>query len=125
MHHRCGAAKQTGDGKHSLHDREVHLNKEAIRRFLDQMPYPLYFLDFESVQPVVPKYVGTKPYAQIPFQYSLHVLDNEGGALRHMEFLAEAATDPLRPLAEALCRDIPENVTVPVYNRTFECTRLK
>lgn len=110
---------------HYLYDRETHIDKEDLRGFLNELTYPMYFLDFESVQPVVPKYVGTKPYAQIPFQYSLHYIESEGGELKHKEFLAAAGSDPLRPIAEALCRDIPKNVTVLVYNRTFECTRLK
>ena len=109
---------------HYLHDRGTYVDKENLRNFLGELTYPMYFLDFESVQPAVPKYVGTKPYAQIPFQYSLHYIENEGGELKHKEFLAEAGSDPLRPIAESLCRDIPRNATVLVYNKTFECTRL-
>lgn len=110
---------------HLLNNKETYVDKMNLRAFLDTLTYPLYFLDFESVQPVVPKYVGTKPYAQVPFQYSLHIIEREGGELIHKEFLAETGTDPLRPIAEALCRDIPMNVTVIVYNKSFECTRLK
>ncbi|MCR4645953.1 MAG: DUF2779 domain-containing protein [Oscillospiraceae bacterium] len=110
---------------HALHEQEPHFEPEKLREFLDTLTYPLYFLDFESVQPAVPKYVGTKPYAQIPFQYSLHILEHEGGELLHKEFLAEAGTDPLRPIAEALCRDIPKDVTVLAYNKGFECGRLR
>jgi len=77
------------------------------------------------MQPAVPLYVGTRPYAQIPFQYSLHYVEQEGGELRHREFLAESGTDPRRAIAEALCRDIPEDACVTAYNKAFECTRLK
>ncbi len=108
-----------------LHDRGEYIDKEKIAEFLKTLTYPLYFLDFESVQPAVPKYIGTKPYAQIPFQYSLHYVECEGGELFHKEFLAEAGTDPLRDIAEALCRDIPTDVCVTVYNKTFECKRLE
>lgn len=85
----------------------------------------MYFLDFETEMPSVPKYVGTSPLAQIPFQYSLHFIENEGGELGHKEFLAKEGTDPLRPIAEALCRDIPKDVTVLAYNMAFECSRLR
>ena len=111
--------------EHHLHDKETYVDKENLRSFLSELTYPLYFLDFETVQPVVPKYEGTKPYAQIPFQYSLHYLESEDGELQHKEFLAEAGTDPRRAIAEAICRDIPENVTVLAYNMNFECGRLK
>lgn len=109
----------------ALHDKETYTDKKKIKEFLDTLFYPLYFLDFESVQPVIPKYVGTKPYSQVPFQYSLHYIECEGGKLEHKEFLAQAGTDPLRAVSEALCRDIPTNACVTVYNKAFECTRLK
>lgn len=108
-----------------LHGKETHIDKPELRNFLNELTYPLYFLDFESVQPVVPMYIGTKPYAQIPFQYSLHYIESEGGELKHKEFLAEPEGDPRRPLSEALCRDIPKNVTVLAYNKNFECGRIE
>lgn len=81
--------------------------------------------EMQKGTPVIPKYIGTKPYAQIPFQYSLHYIETEGGELKHREFLAESGTDPRRKLAEQLCADIPMNVCVTAYNKAFECTRLK
>lgn len=110
---------------HALADLGTHIDKKGIREFLSTLKYPLYFLDFESVQLPIPRYVGTKPYAQIPFQYSLHYIETEGGELMHKEFLAEDInSDPLRPLAEALCLDIPTDGCVIVYNKTFESGRL-
>ncbi len=108
-----------------LKDQETYIDKAGIGEFLDTLSYPLYFLDFETVQPVIPEYISTKPYAQIPFQYSLHYIEKEGGELKHKEFLAESGTDPRRALAERLCEDIPMNVCVTAYNKAFECTRIK
>lgn len=102
-----------------------HIDPKQIRSFLDQLYYPLYFLDFETVQPAIPRYIGTRPYAQIPFQYSLHYIEEEGGELKHKEFLAEPGTDPRRACAERLCEDIPMDACVTAYNKSFECTRLK
>ena len=110
---------------HALTEQEDEIDRESIRGFLSNLSYPLYFLDFETVQPVIPRYLGTKPYAQIPFQYSLHFIEQEGGELHHKEFLAEPGTDPRRPLAEQLCQDIPMGVCVTAYNKAFECTRIK
>lgn len=107
-----------------LSNRE-HINSAGIRSFLEQLEYPLYFLDFETQQDAVPQYKGTKPYQQIPFQYSLHIIEREGGPLIHKEFLGESGKDPRRDIAEALCRDIPNNVCTLAYNKSFECTRLK
>ena len=86
--------------------------------------YPLYFLDFETMQDVVPQYEGTKPYQQIPFQYSLHWIEKPGGELKHTAFLAESGKDPRRALAEQLCMDIPLNACTTAYNKGFECGRI-
>lgn len=111
--------------EYALSDRGVFFDKEQIRAFLDNLTYPLYFLDFETIQPIVPQFVGTRPYQQIPFQYSLHCIETEGGPLLHKEFLAESGPDPRRALAEQLCADIPENACSLVYNDSFEKTRLE
>lgn len=108
-----------------LHDRGVYVDKKAITKFLATLSFPLYFLDFETFMPVIPKYVGTKPYAQIPFQYSLHYVESEDGEIKHKEFLAQAGSNPLRPIAESLCRDIPADACVAVFNKSMECGRLQ
>ncbi len=102
-----------------------HIDRDAIREFMQQLSYPLYFLDFETMQVVVPQYPGTRPYQQITFQYSLHYIEEEGGELKHKEFLGVSGEDPRRALAEQLCKDIPMNVCVTAYNKSFECTRIK
>lgn len=105
-------------------DREI-IDKDGIRDFLDTLYYPLYFLDFESMQPAVPLYDGTKPYMQIPTQYSLHYIEKEGAELKHKEFLAESGPDPRRAIAEKLCEDIPYGACVTAFNKSFEYTRIK
>jgi hypothetical protein len=82
-----------------LRDRGIHAEKEKLRAFLSELTYPLYFLDFETMGLTVPIYVGTKPFEQIPFQYSLHYIEAEGGELKHKEFLAESGPDPRRAVA--------------------------
>ena len=65
----------------TLHHRGDVVIVEEIRKFVSTLKYPLYFLDFETVQYAVPRYIGSKPYEQIPFQYSLHYIEREGGEL--------------------------------------------
>ena len=62
---------------------------------------------------------------QIPFQYSLHHVDDINGKLYHKEFLAESGIDPRRKLAEQLIEDIPYNACVLAYNMSFEKTVIK
>lgn len=109
----------------TLNNRPDYVDREAIEQFMKQLTYPLYFLDFESFAPSVPLYDDSKPYQQIVFQYSLHYLESEDGALQHKEFLAEPEGDPRRALAEQLCRDIPLDACITAYNKSFERTRIK
>lgn len=102
-----------------------HIEPDKIKQFLDGLSYPLYFLDFETMQLAIPQYEGTKVYQQITFQYSLHIIEYEGGPLIHKEHLGVSGTDPRRALAEQLCEDIPMGVCTLAYNKSFECTRIK
>ena len=106
-----------------LNDTELVTPRE-IREFLKKLSYPLYFLDFETMQTPVPEYEGTKPYQQITFQYSLHWIEEEGGELKHSEYLGDSVNDPRRALAEQLCREIPRGVCSTAYNKGFERGRL-
>ena len=103
----------------------THVNKNGIKTFLNQLSYPLYFLDFESFQSYIPLYDGIKPYQQVPFQYSLHYIEKENGVLQHKEFLADENEDPRRTLAEQLIKDIPPHACVLAYNKSFECMIIK
>jgi len=85
---------------------------------------PLHFLDFETANPVVPLWAGTRPYAQIPFQFSLHLLEADG-TLAHTECLLTDGNDPSRRFAEALIAACRSEGAVVVYNAGFERGRIK
>lgn len=104
-----------------LHDREPKIEKEVIEEFLSSLTYPLYFIDYEACNYAIPQYEGTKPYQQIPFQYSLHIIPEEGAPLEHKEFLAEVNDENMiRNFAESMIGDLPEDGSVIVYNKVFE-----
>ena len=107
-----------------LEDKPEYIDKDGVKSFLDKLFYPLYFLDFETTQFAVPKFLNSKPYQQIPFQYSLHCLESESGKLAHKEFLDLSGNDPRRALAERLCEDIPKNACVLAFNSAFEKSQL-
>ena len=104
----------------TLYNKNAYIDKDKIKEFISDLYYPLYFLDFETYQQPIPKYDGIRPYMQIPFQYSLHYLNNEDSNLEHKEFLALPDIDPRRELAEALVKDIPLNSCTLAYNMKFE-----
>ena len=108
-----------------VNNKPPKIEKEKIKEFMVQLTYPLYFLDFETFQLAIPEFDGTNPYMQIPFQYSLHYVDDINGKLHHKEFLAESGIDPRRELAERLVEDIPKDVCVLAYNMSFEKTVIK
>jgi hypothetical protein len=95
------------------------INKDAIKEFIDGLTYPIYHLDFETFQQAIPEWKGISPFMQIPFQYSLHI-EQEDGTLTHKEFLAPEGVDPRYELAKRLVEDIPTDVTVLAYNMGFE-----
>lgn len=104
-----------------LHDREPKIEKDEIRKFLNTLKYPLYFIDYEAFKSAIPKYEGTFPYQQIPFQYSLHIIEEEDAPIVHKEFLADIDDENLiRKFAESMVNNLPENGSVIVYNKSFE-----
>ena len=107
-----------------LNNLEPKIEKEAIKELMDSLKYPLYFIDYETYQLAIPKTEGTKPYQQLPFQYSLHIIKEKGAPIEHKEFLAEIDdTDYLRHFAESMIKDMPENGSVIIYNKSFEPAR--
>jgi hypothetical protein len=98
---------------------------DGISSILQELKYPLHFLDYESISLPVPAYDGTKPYQQVVFQYSLHVLDHPDAEPQHFEYLHLDPTHPTKPLTAALQRDMRPDGSVIVWNETFEKTRNK
>ncbi len=97
------------------------INNNAIEEFLDSIWYPLYFLDFETTFMVpIPMFNETRPYQQVPFQYSLHYQKSKNAELKHHEYLAPANADPRKEFIKNLLNLIPEDACVLVYNKTFE-----
>ncbi|MCH8976427.1 MAG: DUF2779 domain-containing protein [Proteobacteria bacterium] len=102
---------------------KTYLEKDSIKEFLDQLEYPLHYLDYETIQSGLPLYDGTRPYQQIPFQFSLHIQDSPDTEPRHFEFLHKEMSDPRQPFAERLLSVCGNEGSVVVYNQTFEAAR--
>jgi len=111
--------------EHEVFNYPPYIDVHAIRKFMSGLSYPLYFLDFECFQPAVPLYENSRPFEQIVFQYSLHYIEQDGGELKHKEYLAYPGKDHRRELAEHLCSDIPKNACTTAYNMGFEKGRIR
>jgi len=111
---RVCTAMQTGQPWYSA---ELQAEFQSLR-------YPLLFMDFETVNPAIPRFPGMRPYDHLPFQWSLHVQQEPGGTSEHFEFLAEGTSDPRQAFVSSLCQAVGESGSIVVYNQQFESQRL-
>ncbi|WP_228276070.1 DUF2779 domain-containing protein [Aliarcobacter butzleri] len=103
---------------------EVMINKPKIKEFLDKIKYPINFFDFETFQNAIPRFDNQRPYIQVPFQYSLHIL-HEDGTMEHKEFLGDENTDPRPALIKQMIKDITSVGSIIAFNQSFEITQIK
>lgn len=94
----------------------------AATAFLATLPYPRYYLDFETVQFAVPVWQGTKPFQQVVFQWSCHV-EERPGEIAHREFLDVSGEPPARRAAQALLDALGDKGPIFVYH-DFEKWRI-
>ncbi len=94
--------------------------KPAIEAELNDLVFPLYFLDYETISSPIPLFDGTKPWQQIPMQYSLHILNKPDGKLKHYEYLHTDKSSPFKPIAKHLREQIGDKGTVIAWYMSFE-----
>lgn len=102
---------------------KVIVNPPEIKRQLEGLQYPLYFLDYESYAAAIPRFDGFTPYMQIVFQYSLHVVNSPDEEPAHFEFLYDGNEDPSEPVVKSMREHIGDSGSVIVWYKPFECTR--
>lgn len=91
----------------------------GARAAMAEWRWPRARLDFETVNSAIPRWVGTRPFQQIPFQFSLH-LEHEDGTITHHPFLSCDGSDPRRACAEALVELVPPGASVVAWFASFE-----
>jgi predicted RecB family nuclease len=97
---------------------------EELKNEFASLKYPLCFMDFETVNPAIPRFPGMRPYDHVPFQWSVHVQRQPGAAPEHFEFLAMDNSDPRYTFVSSLCEALGEGGNIVVYNQQFESQRL-
>jgi CRISPR/Cas system-associated exonuclease Cas4 (RecB family) len=103
----------------------THIEVKMMKEWLKQLKYPLYFMDFETFTPAAPLYDNTRPYQQIPFQFSVHVQSKPGTELEHYAYLGKPENDPRPEFLKQLIVATKGKGCILVYNKAFEATRLK
>lgn len=96
----------------------------AAGQAMAALHFPRYYLDFETIQFAIPIWPDTRPYQQLPFQWSCHV-ETTAGQLEHFEFLDVTGEPPLRRFAESLIETLGGDGPILVYNQAFEKSRIQ
>lgn len=109
---------------------------QSARDFARSLPYPRCYLDFETIAFAVPRWAHTRPYQQIPFQFSCHI-ELAPGTVAPTGYLSTDGQDPRRAFALALIEAVNGTVLaksgidfdpagpVLVYNAAFESGRIE
>ncbi len=103
-----------------------YVDYDSLKVFMDTLQYPVYHLDFETINPAIPNVDGYKPYQARINQYSLHVQKHKGDEekdLVHKEYLQESLYDNTMEVVDRLIDDLGEQGSIVVYTK-FENERL-
>ncbi len=104
---------------------KAHVDKKAIDGFLRELKYPLYFLDFETINPAIPVYGNSRPFEAIPFQYSLYIIKDEDTKPERYSYIAPDGKDPRPEILKQLKALLGNSGSIIAYNAVFEKTALR
>ncbi|MFH1709628.1 MAG: DUF2779 domain-containing protein [bacterium] len=101
------------------------IKNKSLVGFLKKAKYPAYFLDFETIAPAVPRYAETHTYQQIPFQFSLHIVEKKGEKPAHHGYLAPGDADHRPEIVSRLKKLLGDKGSIFAYNVSFERGRIE
>jgi hypothetical protein len=120
-----------GELRNAMHQRVAHATRSGttyvsseLRNILAEIAYPRLYLDFETISFVVPRWLGTRPFQQLPFQFSCHT-ESHDGEMGHGAFLDISGQSPLQGFVEKLLGVVAGAGSVIVWNQGFEGARLR
>ena len=102
------------------------VQKNEVKLFVNSIQYPICHLDFETIMPAIPMFDESRPYQQIPFQYSLHSQETKESEIKHEYYLAEnnLNIDPRKALIRQMIAQTKNANTIFVYYAPFERGRI-
>ena len=103
-----------------IRHKKTIIKGEAIAKELNNLSYPLYFLDYETYAPSVPIFNVYSPYERFVFQYSLHVIEKAGAEPTHFEYILDSSNLNIESLIDELRKQIGSKGNVIVWNASFE-----
>lgn len=102
---------------------------DILKVYSQYNKYPIYMYDFEAMQAAIPIFEYSYPYQQIPFQYSIHIIQNNIydynnlTNIQHLEYLSNGENDPRLQLIINFIKDskIYNKGIYVAYHKSFEC----
>lgn len=102
-----------------------HIEPRKIQTFLNKLKFPLFLLDFETFMTAIPQYDELSPYENVPFQYSLHVIESPERQPKHISYLSDGKTDPRPVILDRLKRELGRKGSIIAFNAPFELSVMK
>jgi len=106
-------------------DDEPFFDKQMACEMLQQWNYPLSYFDIEAIAYPIPRYPNSRPYQNLPFQFSCHIQRDENSELEHFEFLHDKNNDPRLAFIQKMLEVLPQSGSIVVYHQTYEISRFK
>jgi len=73
--------------KTQSNDTTYWIDSENLKKEIDSWNYPLHFIDFETSMVAIPFNMGRHPYEGIAFQFSHHLVHEDGRVEHHGQYL--------------------------------------
>lgn len=101
------------------------IDAKAVRAYLDELAYPLYHLDFETICCAIPPFDKSRPYQTIPVQFSLDIQAKPCGKISHHEFLGKNRSDPREEIIKKMIDLLGSKGSIIAYNAGFETSKIQ
>ncbi len=98
---------------------------QAAHALLETWTYPISYFDLEAVSYPIPRYNKSRPYQDLPFQFSCHIQRFPEGEVEHHEFLFDQDADPRQLFINEMLKTLPAEGSIVVYHQTYEIFKLK
>ena len=104
---------------------ELFFSAEQATKHIQQWQYPISYFDLEAISYAVPRYRNSRPYQDLPFQFSCHIRQNPIEQPSHFEFLYDELADPRLSFIRTLLEALPSTGSIVVYHQTYEISKLR
>jgi len=91
-------------------DNTICIEKAALKREMQRWKFPLHFIDFETAAVAIPFNEGRRPYEQVAFQFSHHMVHQDGRIEHKGQYLnIERGVFPNYDFVRALKKELEDD----------------